>query len=140
MNDCINIVYRNKIEYLNYQFIRIIQKFKLNKKLENLKDIKRLNQIIYYTYDINKNNYYNSTNINNIFINYYDNNKSKNIINEYENIIKLKNEKEKINRLNDKSIEEKNKYKSLKIKNEEKINNDVIINKIKKYDDGIYEG
>ena len=33
----------------------------------------------------------------------------------------------------------KNKYKPLKIKNEEKINNNIIINKIKEYDDGIYE-
>ena len=139
MNDYINIVYMNKIENLNYQFIRIIQKFELNKKLENLKNIKRLNEIIYYTYDKNKNNYYNSTNINSLLIN-YSNNKNININSNNENIIKLKNEKDKINRLKDKNKDEKNKYKPLKIKNEEKINNNIIINKIKEYDDGIYEG
>ena len=104
-----------------------------------MKNIKRLNEIIYYTYDKNKNNYYNSTNINSLLIN-YSNNKNININSDNENTIKLKNEKDKINRLKDKNKDEKNKYKPLKIKNEEKINNNIIINKIKEYDDGIYEG
>ena len=36
--------------------------------------MKRLSEIIYNTYNIYNNNYYNSININNIIINYYNNN------------------------------------------------------------------
>jgi len=55
---------------------------------------KKLNEIIYNTYNIYNNNYYNSININNILISIIYNKAYiiNDLSNEYENIIKIKNE------------------------------------------------
>ena len=86
INEYINIIYKHKIENLDNQYIKIIQKYNFNNKLEKMKNIKRLNEIIYNAYDIYKNNYYNAININNILMNYYNNktNMSVAINDEYE--------------------------------------------------------
>ena len=103
-NEYNDIVYKKDIENLDMQYINIIQKYNLLKRIENLKYRKRLNEIIYYTYDRYNNNYYNAINIFNILRNYYiknENIKNKKIIeqlnNEFKDIIKLENEK-KINK------------------------------------------
>ena len=69
-NDKINILINNKIEKLDEKYIQIINKYGYNDKIEKMKEINRLNEIIYNTYNIYSNNYYNSININNIIINH----------------------------------------------------------------------
>ena len=69
-NDKINILINNKIEKLDEKYIQIINKYGYNDKIEKMKEINRLNEIIYNTYNIYSNNYYNSININNILINH----------------------------------------------------------------------
>jgi len=46
INESYNIIFKNKIENLDNQYIKIIQKYNFNKKLEYMKTIKRLNEII----------------------------------------------------------------------------------------------
>ena len=53
------IICQNEIEKLNDEYIKIIQKFGYNKRIENLTNMKRLKQIIYNTYNIYNNNYFN---------------------------------------------------------------------------------
>ena len=53
------IICQNEIEKLNDEYIKIIQKFGYNKRIENLTNMKRLKQIIYNTYKIYNNNYFN---------------------------------------------------------------------------------
>ena len=61
-----------------------------------MKNIKRINEIIYNTYNKHNNNYFNSININEILVN----NNIYNINdNEYENIIKIKNSKKRLNNI-----------------------------------------
>ena len=95
-----NIIYNNKIEKLDLEYIKKIKKFDYENKIENLNDIKRLNSIIYNSYDNYNNNYYNSINIQNILIN-YKNNETNNEINKelnnvYENMIKVKQKNNKM--------------------------------------------
>ena len=110
-NDKINILINNKIEKLDEKYIQIINKYGYNDKIEKMKEINRLNEIIYNTYNIYSNNYYNSININNIIINHCnskiyskndliienanniliaknENGTKKDLINKYENVIK----------------------------------------------------
>ena len=53
------IIYKNEIEKLNDEYKKIIQKLGYNKRFENLTNMKRLKQIIYNTYKIYNNNYFN---------------------------------------------------------------------------------
>ena len=79
------LIYGNKIN-------KLFKKY--NEKIENMNNIKLINEIIYNTYNSHNNNYYNCVNINNILVNYYKNEYIKNIIiklkfnNNYEEIIK----------------------------------------------------
>ena len=116
ISEKINILYNNKIEELDMKYIKIIQKYEFNKNIEDMKNINRLNEIIYNTYNIYNNNYYNSININNIII--YNNkiNLNNNLNNEYINISKVKDENQiKNNIINE--YEEKLKYLKLNYEN-----------------------
>ena len=66
-----NNVNSMKKEYENENEIK--QKLEIDKKLENLDYLKRLTEIIFYTYERYNNNYYNSVNINNALDSYYKN-------------------------------------------------------------------
>ena len=97
----INIKCQNKIEKLDEKYTKIIQKYEYDKKINNIKNLNRLNEIIYNAYDLYNKNYYNSMNFNNILINHLKNKKfSNNNLNmlddEYQNIISIKNENENI--------------------------------------------
>ena len=59
INEKLNFIYRNKVEKLDILYTKIIQKYSYNKKIENMNNIKRLNEIVYNTYEIFKNNYFN---------------------------------------------------------------------------------
>ena len=156
MKEKINIIYKKKIEHLDSIYNTITQKYGFNKKIENISNIKRLNEIIYNTYNIYKNNYYNCININKILFNYYNQNKNKNnmiikeLNKEYENIIKIENKNNIIMYNTIKELENKNEklkkeINNIKIKYENLLNE---YNKyketnkeiIKQYDFGYYEG
>ena len=85
--------YNEQIERLGY-----------DKKIENLNSIVKFNEIIYNTYISYNQNYYNCINLNNLLINYYNNEIIKN------NVIKkiLKDDYDKVTKL---ILERKNKYK-----------------------------
>ena len=114
IEDYNNNIYKKELENLDNKYIKIIQNYNYNENIENINSIKKLNEIVYNTYNIYNNNYYNSININNILISdcvtkIYKN-KDLNYKYEYENIMKIKNEKEK---MNNKSNEYKIKEKKL---------------------------
>ena len=89
-NEYQNILYTTKIQNLEKIYNKIIQKDYGFKKIKDVENIKRLNQIILQTYDFHKNNYYNSININNILFS----NKSKFNF----DIIKINKEYKQINK------------------------------------------
>ena len=98
----INIITENNIEKVEKKYTNVIKKYDYKKKIENLTNLNRLNEIIYNTYNLLNNNYYNSININNILINYNNNDKidiNNDLNQEYENIIKIKNGNRKIDYL-----------------------------------------
>ena len=142
--------YNNKIENLEREKININKEINKNKaynidikeidkNINNLKDIKRLNDIIYNTYNNYNNNYYNSINIHNMLINYKQNNFNKELNNLYENIIKIRQENKIKNEYENKIKEIENEYnkKIKKLKTENQINTQIIK---KEYKDGRYEG
>ena len=154
-----NALFKNKIKNLEKKFQQIMQKSGINQKIENLRNIKRLNEILYNTYYSYSNNYYNSININSILENLYNNNiqKNNNINEEIENIIKIKNEKDKIkiknNIINHNQLNQMEKMKIFYENKLNDINNKFILlkseydkinkNRIKQtkdYSDGKYEG
>ena len=98
INDYNNIIHKNMIETLDKKYKDIIEKHNL--KIDNLNNFKILNEIIYNTYNMYNNNYYNAININNILINSYNNiNKIKKDYNEnYNNLIKIKEGNEEIDK------------------------------------------
>ena len=64
-----------------------------------MKNFIRINKIIYDTYYKYKNNYWNSININNILIHYYNNKKINITRYNYNNIMTIKNSKNRINNI-----------------------------------------
>ena len=127
--------YELKIEKLNNKYMKEINKYEFEKKIENFDNILKINEMLFNIYDNYNNNYYNSVNINSL-LTYY-------IKNEYinEKIIKMKykDEYDKIieiikKKKDEDKIKEENK-KKIKIK-EEKYNNE--INEIKKKISKIY--
>ena len=87
-------IYEKELSKLNDKYKRKIKRYNYDESIENLDNIKRLNEIIYNAYKIHNNNYYNSLNINNILISILNNKTYINdddLYNEYENIIKIKN-------------------------------------------------
>ena len=75
-NESYEILYKSKIEDLNSKYIKIIQKYGYHRKIANLENLKKLNEIIYNTYQVYNNNYFNSMNIHNIITNHYGNKKN----------------------------------------------------------------
>ena len=67
-NEYNNYFFNTKIENLDNKYYKIMQKYQFNEKLEHINYLKKLNEIIYNTFDTYKNNYYNIININNILI------------------------------------------------------------------------
>ena len=57
-NEYNNIIYKKATEKLNNEYLKIIQKYNFNEKIDNMNYIKILNQIIYNTYNIYNNNYF----------------------------------------------------------------------------------
>ena len=105
-NENINNKYKKEIDNLDNGYIKEIQKLDFNKKIENMKYLKRLNELIYNTYNIYNNNYFNSINVNILLI---KKEKNKNEINKNDNMI------------------EKNKY--VKNKTENKVIKNMNLNK-----------
>ena len=112
----------------------IIKKYGDNIKELQRKNTKRLIEIIFDTYNMFRNNYYNAININKIIINYYNNNFNKG----YKNTITIKKEVEKIEQIIVDCINEVNYLKSEKEKeiNTIKTENN---NKINEYEKKIKE-
>ena len=122
-NEYNNFYYNIKIEILDNKYNKIIQKYKFNEKIEHINNLKKLNAIIYNTFDTYKNNYFNIININNILIynlenkNILDNNDIKDI---YDNLIKIKCEKEIIIKGNYNLN-----FKNININNKNNLNNKI---------------
>ena len=86
--------HKYKIEKLNKNHDDEIKKLEYDTKIENMSNIKKLNEMIYNTYNLFNNNYYNSININTLLLSYinnkYINTKIKEILrNKYDEIIEL---------------------------------------------------
>ena len=81
-----------KLEKLDMKYIEKIQKFKYDINIENCNYIKRLVGIVYDTYKEYNNNYYNSMNINNILVNFHENEiySNSDLDEDFENLIKQK--------------------------------------------------
>ena len=120
-----NIVYEFKIEKLDKEYNEKIKNFKYDIKIEDMTNLKKINEIVYNTYNVCNDNYYNSVNINNILLSYYKNEYIKNKImkrilnNNYEEILKiiLKKREEERN-INIGKKKEKNNLKIEEIKEE----------------------
>ena len=88
------MIYEFNIEKLEKKYNEDIKNFQFEIKIENMINIKRINEVVYNTYDAYNNNYYNAVNINNILLSYnkneYIKNKimKKNLKNNYEEILK----------------------------------------------------
>ena len=126
-----NIIHKFKIEELNKIHNDEIQKLKYDFLIANMSDFKRLNEILYNTYDSFNNNYYNNLNINTLLLSYinndYLNNKIKNEIlkNEYDDILKIilqkNNSEDEIKKIrNDLKIKEEYETKIKKYEEKEK--------------------
>ena len=68
INDFNNILYKNKMDSLDIKYTEQIQKYNFIEKIENLNFIKRLKEIVYNTYNIYNNNYFNIINLDKILI------------------------------------------------------------------------
>ena len=151
-----DILYKNKIENADNTYINIINNLGYNDELKNLEYIKRLNEIIYNTYNNYRDNYYNSININKILMHYHNSNIYNNDLldNEYSNIKKInKNEEEEYDNINENDEESENEENEEEI-HEENNQNEIfkelddihlnlknkIINKIDIYEFGEYDG
>ena len=69
-----------KINELIKKYNEEIQNLEYDKKIDNISNIKKLNEIIYNAYNAYNDNYFNCININNILVNYYQNEYIKNNI------------------------------------------------------------
>ena len=72
------IILDSKINELHYKYNEQIEKLGYDKKIENSNNIVKFNEIVYYTYKYYNQNYYNCINLNNLLINYYQNENIKN--------------------------------------------------------------
>ena len=114
INEKNNIIFKSKINELYKKYNEEIENLGLDKKIENLNNIIKFNEIIYHTYMLYNQNYFNCININNLLNNYY---KSETIRN---NVIKkvLKDNYDKVTEL---ILERNNQYDD---KKEKKIQED----------------
>jgi len=91
------IMHEMRMNNINKKYQEQINNLDYDKKIDKINDIRRINEIVYNTYNENNNNFYNSVNINKCLLSYYNNEYIKNNImkrildNNYENIIKIKN-------------------------------------------------
>ena len=95
MNEKENIIHKLKVDELCKKYKDIIDNLKYDEKIENMINIKKINEVVYNTYNSYNDNYYNSMNINNILLSYFKNEYIKNKImkrvlnNKYEDIFKI---------------------------------------------------
>jgi len=118
MNEKEYIIHKIKMDELYKKNKYRIDNLKYDEKIENMINVKRINEVVYNTYNSYNNNFYNSMNINNILLNYFKNEYIKNkimkrILNDkYEEIIKLiftkRDEENKMKQIQ--KINEENKY------------------------------
>ena len=118
------IIQKLKLEELDKKYEDIINNLTYDKRIENMSNTKKINQIIYNSYNSYKNNYYNSININRILLSYLANEHIKNEImkrvlnNKYEDIVKI-------------ILKKKVEDNEINPKKENKENKDLEINEIK---------
>ena len=129
MNEKENIIHKLKVDELCKKYKDIIDNLKYDEKIENMINIKKINEVVYNTYNSYNDNYYNSMNINNILLSYFKNDYIKNKImkriltNRYEEIIKLIFKKrDEDNKMNKRKEKEENEKTNEKEKNDLKIN------------------
>ena len=95
MNEKDYIIHKFKMDELYKKYKDIIDNLKYDEKIEKMINSKKINEVVYNTYNSYNNNYYNSININTILLSYFKNDYIKNKImkrilnNRYEEIIKL---------------------------------------------------
>ena len=90
INEKEKIINNKKINELKRKFDKEIKNLKYNKEIQNMNNIKKLNEIVYNTYNIYNNNYYNAINIYKILLGYINN---ENINNKIKNkILNIKND------------------------------------------------
>ena len=111
INEKDKMKYKIKIEKINIKYMNEIKKYEFEKKIENIDNILKINEIIFNNYNNYNNNYYNSVNINSL-LNYYIKNGYIN-----EEIIKKKY-KDKYNKLLEIIEKKKNEDKKKKEENE----------------------
>ena len=151
MIDKVKIINNNKMEKILIISTKIIQQNQYNNdKLEKMKNLYRLTEIIKNTYNLYNNNYYNSLNFNNILI-YFHKNKiytNKELNEEFQNIMKIKTEKEnsknyeyqeKIKNYENIIKQIKTDYDTLKDKYQKEFNHKTDFQVIK-FSNGTYEG
>ena len=95
MNQKNKIILNSKINELNQKYNEHIERLAYDKKIEILNSFVKFNEIVYNTYISYNQNYYNCINLNNLLINYYNNENIKN------NVIKriLKEDFDKVTKL-----------------------------------------
>ena len=95
MNQKNKIILNSKINELNQKYNEHIERLAYDKKIEILNSFVKFNEIVYNTYISYNQNYYNCINLNNLLINYYNNENIKN------NVIKriLKDDFDKVTKL-----------------------------------------
>jgi hypothetical protein len=106
------IIHKLKIEELDKKYHDIINNLTYDKTIEKMTNTKKINEVIYNTYNLYNDNYYNSININKILLSYFSNDHIKNKImkkilnNKYDEIIKItlkKRDEENIRKEKDES-------------------------------------
>ena len=111
INEEENIIHKFRLNELEKKFNEEIKNLKYNKQIENMSNIKRLNEIVLNTYNIYNDNYFNSININSILQSYMKNDHIKNdvMINilktKYDKICELILQKNKVNNIQEISKE-----------------------------------
>ena len=70
----INCLYQKKKERLDKKKEELENKLKSKEKIESLNNIKKINELVYQTYKMFPNNFYNAINVHHLIINYYKNN------------------------------------------------------------------
>ena len=95
MNQKNKIILNSKIKELYQKYNEQIERLAYDKKIEILNSFVKFNEIVYNTYISYNQNYYNCINLNNLLINYYNNENIKN------NVIKriLKDDYDKVTKL-----------------------------------------
>ena len=122
-------IHKLEMDKLSKKYKDIFENLKYDEKIENMINIKKINEVVYNTYNSHNDHYYNSMNINNILLSYFKNDYINNNIikrvlnNKYEDIFKIvfkktdEENKMKIKKENEKVIEkEKNELKIKEIK------------------------